>query len=93
MTKNYDFVSTTPTLLAGVVPNSMDIKESDEIDNEKMPKRSDRNFLALMLGIFAIFLLWSAFTRFEEVKVYDETVIIGAFLGGVLLTIAWKQAT
>ena len=71
-----------------VVPKTY-LKTYKKIGNEKMAAK-DRNFLALLIGIFGIFLLWSAFTVFQQINTYNAVVLIGSILGIILIVAAWK---
>jgi divalent metal cation (Fe/Co/Zn/Cd) transporter len=51
---------------------------------------SNKQFLGVLLGIFGIFLFWSAFTAFQQTPVLtNPTVIVGALLGAIFLYLAY----
>lgn len=52
--------------------------------------KENRQFFGVLLGIFSIFLLWSAFTSFEKNPSYTNlTMLVGLIFGLICLAIAY----
>lgn len=56
-----------------------------------MPKNDTRDILALFAGIFGFFLIFSGYSNYLKLGIYDVNVVAPVLIGLVILFFVYKE--